>query len=74
MVNLDPAADRFVYTPVADIRDLIQLDVSRLIYNTVHPKEVKLNGMYTYNVYIISWIIYTSGADIIELHCNVSIV
>lgn len=26
VVNLDPAADRFVYTPVADIRDLIQLD------------------------------------------------
>jgi len=26
VVNLDPAADRFIYTPVADIRDLIQLD------------------------------------------------
>lgn len=26
VVNLDPAADRFSYNPVADIRDLIQLD------------------------------------------------
>jgi GTPase SAR1 family protein len=26
VVNLDPAAERFLYSPVADIRDLIQLD------------------------------------------------
>eukprot|EP00088_Acartia_fossae_P010465 TRINITY_DN1522_c0_g1_i1.p1 TRINITY_DN1522_c0_g1~~TRINITY_DN1522_c0_g1_i1.p1 ORF type:complete len:277 (+),score=68.64 TRINITY_DN1522_c0_g1_i1:31-861(+) len=26
VVNLDPAAERFIYTPLADIRDLIQLD------------------------------------------------
>ena len=27
-MNLDPAAERYNYTPVADIRDLIQLEVS----------------------------------------------
>jgi len=37
-VNLDPAAETFNYQPVVDIRDLIQVDVSKIaLYRAPMP-------------------------------------
>ena len=74
VVNLDPAAEYFSYQPLADIRDLIQVD------DVMEDEELKFgpNGGLVFAMEFLmentEWLEEALGEDKDELFCTISIV